>query len=87
MIISNINITATQALTWHDNNNTTCNIIKIFFIIHTLTDLLTHLLYYNNYIDSPYYCAYVARVTLLPACKYIQANNATIHLSIGTVCD
>ena len=52
-------------------------------MIHTLTDLLTHLLYYNNYIDSPYYCAYVARVTLLPACKY-RLTMLPYILGIGT---
>ena len=41
--ISNINNTATHTLTCNMiNNNIACNIIEMFFIIHTLTDSLTH---------------------------------------------
>ena len=62
--ISNINNTATHTLTCNMiNNNIACNIIEMFFIIHTLTDSLTHCACvlsrctskYNATIDLPYY--------------------------------
>ena len=88
--ISNINNTATHTLTCNMiNNNIACNIIEMFFIIHTLTDSLTH-------------CACVLRVALastyyhwltLLYCAYvvlrqqIHSNIANIHPSIAKTTD
>ena len=72
------------------NNNITCNIIEMFFIIRTLTDLLTHCAcvlscYTSKYIltiDSPYYyCAYVVLR------QQIHSNIANIHPSIAKTTD
>ena len=76
--ILNINNTATHTLTCNMiNNNITCNIIKWFFIIHSLTDLLTYCACVLSRCASKYILTLLTKyilALLLLLCRVAPAN-------------